>query len=226
MALRLPPRRLRAVFDRLLERYGPQHWWPGDSPFEVMIGAVLTQNTSWTNVEKAMARLREEDLLDPGRLYGFPVSQLSILVRSSGYYNQKARRLKDLAAFVMERYGGDIRRMRGVPVKKLRPELLGVKGIGPETADSILLYALDLPVFVGDAYTRRMLFRHRWLEEGAGYDRMVQVLTRRLPPDPELYNEYHALVVELGKRHCRTRPQCSGCPLQKLLPRGGAHMEA
>ena len=213
---------LREAFDRLFAAYGPQSWWPGDSPFEVMIGAVLVQNTSWQNVEKAIGNLRREDLLDPHRLHEVPLAELEELVRPVGYYRVKARRLRNLLDFLDERYGGSLEAMFSTALPELREQLLAVSGIGPETADSILLYAGNLPTFVVDAYTCRVFMRHGWVSFDADYYQVKDHLESGLPQDVALFNEYHALLVRVGKERCRkSAPLCKGCPLAELLPAGG-----
>ncbi len=213
---------LREIYDRLFAAYGPQSWWPGESPFEVMVGAILVQNTSWQNVEKAIRNLRDEDLLDPHRLYEVPLEELEGLVQPAGYFRVKARRLCNLLKFVVERYDGSLEAMFSTSLPELREQLLGVSGIGPETADSILLYAGNLPAFVVDAYTSRVFSRHGWIDFDADYYQIQEYLESGLAQDVPLYNEYHALLVRLGKERCRKRtPLCDGCPLANLLPQGG-----
>ncbi len=212
---------LKEVFDRLYARYGPRHWWPAKSAFEVLVGAVLVQNTAWDNVTKAIDRLREEDLLEPHALYAVPLERLEELVRPAGYFRVKARRLHNLLEFLVERYDGSLEAMFQTPLAELRESLLAVSGIGPETADSILLYAGGLPTFVVDAYTHRVLARHGWIGFDADYYQIQEHFEAGLPRDAALFNEYHALLVEVGKRHCRKRPRCEGCPLAELLPAGG-----
>ncbi len=210
------------VYQRLFEALGPQYWWPGETPFEVMVGAVLTQNTNWQNVEKAIRNLREADLLEPVALYAVPVEELEELLRPAGYFRVKARRLRSLLAFLVDRYGGSLEAMFATDVATLREELLALNGIGPETADSILLYAGGLPVFVVDAYTHRILARHGWIDFEADYHQIQDFLQSRLPDDPVLFNEFHALLVYVGKHYCRKRaPQCESCPLGEKLPDGG-----
>jgi endonuclease-3 related protein len=217
------PATLQQVFDRLLAAYGPQHWWPGQSPLEVLVGAVLTQNTSWKNVERAIANLREADLLDAAALHALPVDELAELIRPAGYYRLKARRLRNVLDLVFERYGGSLEAMFAAPLESLREELLAVNGIGPETADAILLYAGGLPTFVVDAYTHRVLARHGWTEPDADYAEIQQQFHAALAPDARTFNEYHALLVRLGKERCRrAQADCQGCPLEDLLPTGGA----
>lgn len=215
-----PPkaRLLMEVFRRLLERFGPQHWWPGDSPLEVMVGAVLTQNTAWPNVEKAIGKLKEDGLLSLSGLLSIPEEALAGLIRPCGYFKVKARRLKNLLTVGAQRGRGDLKEFLSLPTEELRETLLAVSGIGPETADSILLYAAGRPVFVVDAYTRRVLSRHGWIRPKASYEEIQALFMERLPRDPSLYNEYHALFVALGKAHCRPSPSCQDCPLEDLLP--------
>jgi len=212
---------LQEVYDRLLAAFGPQHWWPGESPFEVMVGAVLVQNTAWKNVEKAINTLKDEDLLEPHALYRVPVEELEEWIRPAGYYRIKARRLRNLLQFLITRYHGSLEAMFRNDVPTLREELLSVNGIGPETADSILLYAGGLPTFVIDTYTHRVLARHGWIGFDADYYELQDHFDSALPKDAALYNEYHALLVRLGHTHCRKRPKCDGCPLIELLPEGG-----
>jgi len=212
---------LKEMFDRLYAAYGPRHWWPGESPFEVLIGAVLVQNTSWQNAEKAIDRLRRDDLLEPHALHAVPLEELEELIRPAGYYRIKARRLCSLLRFLVERYNGSLEAMFQTGLADLREELLKIKGVGPETADSILLYAGGLPVFVVDAYTHRVLARHGWIGFDADYYQTQDHFFSGLPQDAALYNEYHALLVEVGKQHCRKQPRCEGCPLAAMLPPGG-----
>jgi endonuclease-3 related protein len=204
------------IYRRLSRHFGPMHWWPGDTPFEVCIGAILTQNTAWTNVTRAIDSLREEGLLRPRALRAVPPKRLEDLLRPTGYFRVKARRLRAFLDFLFARYRGSLTRMFRTPRGQLREELLGVPGIGPETADSILLYAGGKPEFVVDAYTRRIFARHLFLDEGATYDETKTLFVDAIPRDVALYNEYHALIVKLGKEHCRPRPRCEGCPLEDL----------
>lgn len=200
-------------FERMLSRFGPLQWWPGDTAFEVMVGAILTQNTNWKNVERAIANLRAANLVDPHRMLALQPEALAELIRPAGYFRIKAGRLRSFLRYFVDNYGGSVPRMatRGLP--ELREELLDVKGIGPETADSILLYALEKPTFVIDAYTKRMLLRHGLCAEDEGYYGLQEIFTDMLPADVPLYNEYHALIVEVGKEYCRTNPRCADCPL-------------
>ena len=212
---------LQEVYDRLLAAYGPQQWWPGDSPFEVLVGAVLVQNTSWKNVEGAIRNLAAADLLAPGALYDIAQEELEELIRPAGYYRVKARRLRNLLAMIVERYDGSLDAMFQTPLETLREELLSVNGIGPETADSILLYAGNLPTFVIDTYTHRVMARHGWVGFEAGYEELKDYFESGLARDATLYNEYHALLVHVGHTHCRKQPRCDGCPLAELLPESG-----
>jgi endonuclease III related protein len=213
---------LTDVYRRLLEAFGPQHWWPGETPIEVVVGAVLVQNTSWTNVEKAIRRLREAELLDPRTLFEMPAEEIEDYIRSAGYFRIKARRLRNLMQFIAQRFDGSLDTMFRTPLAELRQMLLGVSGIGPETADSILLYAGRLPALVVDAYTHRVFCRHGWIEPEADYHQLQEYCDSQLPQDVELYNEFHALLVRLGKDYCRkARPLCAQCPLRELLPAGG-----
>lgn len=207
---------LMDLYHRLYTRFGPQHWWPGETPLEIMIGAVLTQNTNWKNVEKAIANLKAASLLDIRKIEQISPDRLAKLIQPAGYFNVKARRLKNLIAWLSEKHGGQIESLKTLSTAQLREELLSIRGIGPETADSILLYALEKPVFVVDAYTARILGRHRLLEEGAGYDDIQSLFETSLPKDTALFNEYHALLVRCGKEYCKPKPACAGCPLEDL----------
>jgi endonuclease III related protein len=214
---------LDEIYTRLFEAYGHQHWWPGETPFEVMVGAVLVQNTAWKNVEKAIANLRSQDLLRPRALAELALEDLAELIRPAGYYRLKARRLHNLLRLVVDRYDGSLERMFQSDLGSLREELLAINGIGPETADSILLYAGNYPTFVVDTYTYRILARHGWIGFEARYDEIKDYFESGLERDASLYNEYHALLVRVGHVHCRKRPQCRGCPLETLLPHGGPY---
>ncbi|MDH4229217.1 MAG: endonuclease III domain-containing protein [Nitrospirota bacterium] len=212
---------LRSIYRRLLTFFGPQHWWPGETPFEVCVGAVLTQNTAWKNVEKAIANLKAADLLEPHRLLATADAELAELIRPSGYFNLKTRRLKGFLQFLNDNYGGNLERMGVEPLDSLRPRLLEAYGVGPETADSILLYALGKPTFVVDAYTCRIFSRLGAVPEGIRYHDMQAVFFRRLPPDARIFNEFHALLVALGKDFCRPRnPRCTACPLADICRHG------
>jgi endonuclease-3 related protein len=214
-----PPRRdLRRVYERLLAAYGPQRWWPGDSPFEVMVGAVLTQNTAWRNVERAIANLKAAEALTPSAVVALPHADLAALIRPAGYFNVKARRLQAFCRFVVEAGGGAA--LAGLPTEALRRELLAVHGIGPETADDMLLYAFGRPVFVIDAYTRRLLGRLGLASGEEGYETLRHGIEGALGPDAQLFNELHALVVHHAKVACGARPRCMGCCLRRICPEG------
>ncbi len=201
------------MYEVLYERYGAQHWWPGETPTEVVIGAILTQNTAWSNVEKAIDCLRKEDALDLYVVNRMSEEQLGKLIRSAGTYRVKAKRLKAFAAWLHDEYGGELAAALSGAVANKRAELLSITGIGPETADAILLYAGGQLTFVVDAYTRRVLRRHHVLPGHASYEEVKELFEQNLPEDVQLYNEYHALLVELGKRHCRVKADCEHCPL-------------
>ncbi len=204
---------LQELYNKAWQALGPQGWWPGETPFEVAVGAILTQNTNWGNVAKAIAVLKGRDLLEPRALLDLPEAELAQLIRPAGYYNVKARRLKNFLGFLAGRYGNSLETMAEDEVERLRPALLGVKGIGPETADSILLYALHKPTFVVDAYTFRILSRHHLIDEACSYEELQGLFMEHLPSEVPLYQEYHALLVSLGKEWCRPRPRCDTCPL-------------
>jgi endonuclease-3 related protein len=248
------PPRLRGeiplYYTALLARYGPQNWWPARSRFEVIVGAYLTQNTNWSNVEKALFNLRRARRLSVNAMREAPIAELEALMRPSGYFRQKARNLKTFIAFLDQQYSGSLGRMFTQPTEKLRAELLALKGVGPETADSILLYAGNHPVFVVDAYTRRMLLRHGIIHEKTRYEEIRSMIEQAissseagslLVPNPSLdprhgvsrmsssarsalaqhYNELHALIVRVGNHYCRAKPICEGCPLQSFLKIAG-----
>lgn len=213
-------RRLAQFYEALNTEIGPLDWWPGETRFEVIVGAILTQSTAWSNVERAIANLRREGLLDARALGRVPIRRLERLVRPSGYFRQKARKLKAFVRFLEREFGGSLDRMFRQPTATLRDKLLAVHGIGPETADSILLYAGKHPIFVIDAYTRRILSRHEVLGVEASYQQAQDVFHRHLPREVPLFNQYHALLVETGKRWCRPREaQCEACPLGSFLER-------
>jgi endonuclease-3 related protein len=209
--------RLLDIYRRLLAFYGPQGWWPAETPFEMCVGAILTQATAWRNVELAIARLKDNDLLSPGSLIAAGEEVLADLIRPSGYYRQKAARLISLDRYILSR-GSSMDWLKQEDPKELRQELLAVNGIGPETADSILLYAGNHPVFVVDAYTRRILHRLGLIQASLDYHRIQQLFMDQLPKDPALYQEYHALIVALGKEACNPKPRCGLCPLRDLCP--------
>jgi endonuclease-3 related protein len=205
--------RFLEIFEQLAEYYGPLGWWPAETPFEVCVGAILTQNTAWTNVEKAIAALKDAEVLTAGKLREIEIERLAPLIRSAGFFNIKSRRLKNFVDWLFARHGGSLERMFSNDWRLLREDLLSVAGIGPETCDAILLYAGGKPTFVVDAYTRRLFQRLGMLPQGAGYDATRRLFMKNLLPEATLFNEYHALIVEHSKRFCRKSPRCSGCPL-------------
>jgi endonuclease-3 related protein len=204
---------LYQIYKKLFNHYGPQYWWPGDTQIEVIVGAVLTQNTSWQNVEKAINNLKSRRLLNLRKLVALPISELAKLVRPSGFFNIKAYRLHNLLEFIFNKYQRSLKGMSKVTTRKLRTDLLSVKGIGEETADSILLYAFSRPVFVVDAYTRRIFSRHKFISPNTEYSKIQTFFLNNLPKDIKIYNEFHALIVRLAKEHCKKEPKCLGCPL-------------
>ncbi|MHC4501002.1 MAG: endonuclease III domain-containing protein [Planctomycetota bacterium] len=207
---------LTEIYELLFARFGGQDWWPGETPFEIMVGAILTQNTNWGNVEKAIGNLKSGNLLDPEGLDNIEVSELADHIRAAGYFNVKAKRLKNFVDWLFANYGGELKELETVGTEQLRAELLGVRGIGRETADSILLYALNREVFVVDTYTARVTVRHGLIEAEADYEQLRELFESNLPCDVRLYNEYHALLVRVGKEFCRPKPRCGGCPLERL----------
>jgi endonuclease-3 related protein len=209
---------LFSIYDTLLSFFGEQGWWPADTPFEVVVGAVLTQNTAWGNVEQAIGNLKAKGVLTPRGLQDIDELHLAGLIRPAGYYNVKAKRLKSLMSFLFREYRGDLTAMFTEPLSMLRPKLLAVNGIGPETADSILLYAGEQPIFVIDAYTKRILSRHDMITDGATYEDVQDLFMQSLPRDVALYKEYHALLVRLAKTFCKTEPRCAGCPMEGKWP--------
>jgi endonuclease III related protein len=210
---------LSQYFDALFLAHGEQHWWPGRTPFEIIVGAILVQNTTWVNAARAIANLRQAKLLTPAALEKVPQATLARLIRSSGYFRQKARKLKAFLKFLRSEHRGSLAAMFRTPTATLRHQLLAVHGIGPETADSILLYAGNHPVFVVDAYTRRILQRHGLATGKESYEGIRGLFEKSLSNDPQLFNEFHALIVHTGKNFCSTRaPLCSQCALQSFLP--------
>jgi len=211
--------RIERLFRSLAGYYGPLHWWPADSPWEVVLGAILTQNTAWRNVEQAIAALKATISLTPEALLQLPLGQLEALIRPAGFFRQKAERLQLFARYLVERHGGSLATLLDGTLEAVRAELLTLKGVGPETADSILLYAGGRPSFVIDAYTRRLLGRLGLLTGGESYAEIRHLFMSRLPADADLFNEYHALIVEHCKQFCRKRPLCDTCPLRVDCPR-------
>jgi endonuclease-3 related protein len=212
---------LRAIYRRLVRRFGPADWWPGETPFEVCLGAILVQNTSWTNVERALERLRRAGRLSFAGLSPLSVSRIASLIRPSGAFRVKASRVRAFLDFLGSAYRGRVEAMRAEDPWVLRGRLLGVHGIGPETADSIALYAAGQPLFVVDAYTRRIFTRLGLLGRGLGYDDVQRFFMDRLPGDAALFNDYHAQLVRLGKEVCRPRPRCGECPLEAVCRKRG-----
>jgi len=210
------PEKLALIYKKLYASFGPQHWWPGETPFEVAVGAILTQNTNWSNVEKAIANLKNAGVLNPKALHSISHDRLAALIRPSGYFNIKAKRLKNFIAFLMHEYHGSLVKMKKEDLLSLREKLLSVNGIGPETADSIILYAVEKSVFVIDVYTKRVLSRHNILDHDASYDAFQYLFHSKLKENISLFNEYHALFVRLAKENCRTKPICTGCPLEGM----------
>jgi endonuclease-3 related protein len=209
-------KQLTEIYQLLFDHFGPQRWWPGETQFEIVIGAILTQNTSWANVERAIANLKSADLLSPERLHHLDLTQLGELIRPAGYYNIKAKRLINFVNWLFDNYDGQLTNLENLDTTRLRAELLAISGIGRETADSILLYAFNRPIFVVDAYTARVVFRHRLITPEADYEQIRELFQSNLPQDIQLFNEYHALLVRVGKEFCRPKARCAGCPLEKL----------
>lgn len=214
MAAALLKNRLKELYQLLFTAFGPQGWWPGETPFEVALGAILTQNTNWQNVARVISGLKAEGLLEPEALGSLTEAELAERLRPAGYYNLKARRVKNFLAFFAHHYDNSMERLAAEDWQKLRSKLLKLNGIGPETADSILLYALNHPSFVVDAYTFRILSRHGLVSDPCSYEDLRQLFMENLPAEVSLYQEFHALLVRLGKDFCRPRPRCSGCPLK------------
>jgi endonuclease-3 related protein len=207
---------LLQIYDVLTAHYGPQGWWPADSRTETIVGTILVQHTAWTNVERAIANLKAEKLMDFRAIHALDHETLAQIVRPAGTPTVKARRLQAFAAWLAVRHGYVLESMLSMSKDVLRSELLKIKGIGPETADCIMLYAAEQPAFVIDTYTRRVLSRHLLVDADWGYDRLQSFLEANLPRDVLLFNEFHALLVEVGKKHCRKTPVCVGCPLEHL----------
>ena len=207
-------KKLQQVFELLLESYGRQQWWPGDTPFEIMLGAILTQNTAWSSVERAIANLKDAGVLHQQGIQSLPTEELAQLIRPSGYYNQKAKRLHNLCRFLDENGGEE--GLQKIETACLRNMLLSINGVGAETADDILLYAMERPVFVVDAYTRRIFSRLGMLHGDEGYEEIRSGFEHSIGPDTEMFNEYHALIVLHGKETCKTRPHCDQCSLKKI----------
>ncbi len=218
-------RELRQAYELMFAHFGHRHWWPGETPFEVCVGAILTQNTNWGNVERAIVNLKKEDLLEPRRLFAVPESKLAALLRPAGYFNVKARRLRCFLKVLVEDYAGQLERLFEGPTESVRDRLLAINGIGPETADSMLLYAGGHSRFVIDAYTKRIFHRHRWCRPQANYSEVQAICEGALdhkPPEKLLdyWQDFHAQFVAVGNKYCRPKnPRCELCPLKPLLRR-------
>lgn len=208
--------RLMKMYRLMFERFGHQNWWPGDTPFEICVGAILTQNTSWQNVERAIINLKKARCLSLKKINDLPPAELAALIRPAGYFNIKAKRLKNFTSHVVKHHGGKLKDFLSQPLDVLRAELLTINGVGPETADSITLYAADKPTFVIDAYTRRIFSRHGLCDKNADYHDIKKFCEDNLPRDVELYNDYHAQLVATAKIFCKTKAACDGCPLEKI----------
>ncbi len=216
---------LQDVYQSLRKQFEHQNWWPGETPLEIAVGAILTQNTNWSNVERAIANLKKARVLSVAALDRLATPELAELIRPAGYFNVKAKRLHNFIRYIMEAYGGDLQALLAQATETLREELLAISGIGPETADSIALYAGGHPVFVVDAYTKRILFRHGWIDEDADYFAMQELFESELPQEVDLYNDFHAQIVMVGKNWCkRSKPDCENCPLKGYLPESGPIM--
>lgn len=206
------------MYEAMHEALGPSHWWPGDSPYEISIGAILTQNTNWKNVEKAIDNLKSNNLLNPEAMYSLPPGELAELIRPAGYYNIKTKRIRNFLIFLKNEADFNLLQLKKQSLEELRPKILSVNGIGPETADSILLYALNYPTFVVDTYTARMMHRHGLVAETVDYHELQSLFMDSLPDDVALFNEYHALIVRIGKNWCKkSAGLCDTCPLQAFL---------
>jgi endonuclease-3 related protein len=211
------PKALLEIYQKMFDALGPQQWWPGETPFEIIIGAILTQNTNWSNVEKAIKNLKMAGRLSPKNIHELALPELAQLIRPSGFFNVKAQRVKTFIHWLFLKHEGKLSSMFNQDFQMLRSELLAVKGIGPETADSILLYAGNLPTFVVDAYTYRIFSRHGLIPEESTYDEIKSFFEENLPKDVKLFNEYHALLVNIGKTFCKPKRLCEQCPLKDLL---------
>jgi len=212
---------LQNVYQTLYDAFGPLSWWPAQTPFEVILGAILTQNTAWRNVAKAIANLRENNVLSFPAICEVPASSLALLIRSSGFYNEKAKKVKSFCQHILTEWEGSLDRFLAQETEALRSELLGIRGIGPETADSITLYAAFKPSFVVDAYTFRIFSRHGWIDETIGYDELRDYFMSALEPDVPIYQEYHALLVRTGHLYCRRKALCQSCPLNVFFDGSG-----
>lgn len=208
---------LYEIYERLYAYFGPQNWWPAETPFEVCVGAILTQNASWKNVKKAIENLKKNDLLEPKKLYEIPLNNLTEIIKPSGFYNLKAKRLKNFVKFLVEKYEGSLEKLFSKELYEVRKELMSIKGLGKETVDSILLYAGNFPIFVVDAYTYRILNRHHLVPEETTYEEIQALFMENLPHNPQFFNEFHALLVACGKEFCKKKePLCNACPLNLI----------
>ena len=208
--------KLLEIYRRLYHAFGPQRWWPGETPFEIAVGAILTQNTNWGNVEKAIENLKRDKALNVESINNMKTEKLASLIKPAGYFNVKAKRLKAFISFLMNEYHGSLKSMKKEEMQTLRVRLLQVHGVGHETADSILLYALEKPVFVIDTYTKRILSRHILMKYDKSYEEFQNIFHSSLKKDVKFFNEYHALFVRLGKTYCRKKPICKGCPIEGI----------
>lgn len=204
------------IYEHLFRAFGPQDWWPGETRFEIIVGAILTQNTNWANVAKAIANLKGAKCLEPDTLHAMDTAELERLIRPAGYFRLKAKRLRNFTQWLLDNHQGRLDALDAIETRRLREELLGISGIGPETADSILLYALDRPVFVVDTYTARVAVRHGLIEPDIDYTQLQYLFESNLEPDVRLFNEFHALLVRVGKDFCKPTPRCDTCPLNDL----------
>jgi endonuclease-3 related protein len=205
---------LLSIYYALLGHFGSQHWWPAESRFEVIIGAILTQNTAWQNVERVIENLKKEGILTPEGIFHAPEEKLQTLLKPAGYFRIKTKRLKHFINFLFEEHSGNLTSLRGLPKDRLREQLLNVNGIGPETADSIVLYATDKLSFVVDAYTKRIFSRLGVIETNTSYAGIKEYFEKNLPRDLKIYKEFHALIVKLGKIYCKAKPLCNDCPIR------------
>lgn len=212
-------KKLMPIYDRLYNHFGCQHWWPGETQLEICVGAILTQNTAWSNVEKAISNLKKENCLNLIQLKKIKIKKLAKLIKPSGYFNIKAARLKSFIDYFTNHHKGSFNHLFAGRLQDIRNSLLSVKGIGPETADSILLYAGEIPIFVIDAYTKRIFYRLGLISKDADYDKVQSFFMSNLPRKAELFNEYHALIVMLGKHYCKPKPNCGLCPLRQCPAR-------
>ena len=212
-------KKLLKIYDQLFEHFGPQSWWPGETKLEICVGTILTQNTAWSNVEKAISRLKKENYMELDRLKEIKIKKLASLIKSSGYFNVKAERLKSFINYFTNHHRGNFKNLFKGKLEDIRHSLLSVNGIGPETADSMLLYAGGIPVFVVDSYTKRIFSRLKLTDKKATYDELQSFFMKNLPGKTTLYNEYHALIVMLGKHYCKPKPVCGPCPLKKCPTR-------